>query len=265
MTGREGADPPGRDETRPDRAEKKDVLRPVDDDARAAAKTLIRTARFAALGALQGDWPAVSRVGLATDVDGAPIFPASTLTPHTAAMAADPRVSLLIGAPGKGDPLAHPRLTLFARAERLARGGAAHERARRRYLARHPKAALYIDFGDFAMVRAAPERAAFNGGFGKAYEMRAADLRAEGDVAALAPLEAEAVAHMNEDHADAVALYAVRLAGAAEGAWRCVGIDPEGIDLAAGDAAARVAFPRPLESAEQLRPALVALAKRARA
>ena len=65
---------------------------------------------------------------------------------------------------------------------------------------------------------------------------------------ALIAAEASAVAHLNDDHRDALALYATALAGLPPGAWRATGLDPEGIDLAAGDLTARVAFPERLTS-----------------
>ena len=48
---------------------------------------------------------------------------------------------------------------------------------------------------------------------------------------ALIAAEADAIAHMNADHAEACRLYATKLLGAPDGDWRCVGIDPEGIEL----------------------------------
>ena len=50
--------------------------------------------------------------------------------------------------------------------------------------------------------------------------------------AALAEVEAGAVAHMNEDHADAFGLYATGLLGAKAGDWRAIGLDPDGLDMA---------------------------------
>ena len=47
---------------------------------------------------------------------------------------------------------------------------------------------------------------------------------------ALVEAEPGIVEHMNEDHADALELYATALAGARPGPWRMVGIDPEGFD-----------------------------------
>ncbi|RUU53245.1 DUF2470 domain-containing protein, partial [Mesorhizobium sp. M2C.T.Ca.TU.002.02.1.1] len=43
------------------------------------------------------------------------------------------------------------------------------------------------------------------------------------------------------------------------------GFDPDGMDLAAPDATCRIFFPRPLQSARELRSALVEMAKAARA
>ncbi len=70
---------------------------------------------------------------------------------------------------------------------------------------------------------------------------------------------------MNADHADALALYARVLAGRPDGAWHATGLDPEGIDLACGDATARIAFPEAVTTPAALRAALVALASAARA
>ncbi|MEM1313999.1 MAG: DUF2470 domain-containing protein [Pseudomonadota bacterium] len=243
--------------------DKKDVLRPVDDEARRQADDLLRLARHAALAALEPGTgtPLASRVSVACDLDGSPVFLISQLSAHFGALEGDPRCSLLVGEPGRGDPLAHPRMTVIGRARKTE--GALRERLRGRFLARHPKAALYADFGDFAFWRVEIERASLNAGFGKAYELSAADLTApqpEGFEA----LERGAVDHMNEDHADAVALYA-RTLDRADGAWRLVGLDAHGLDLTLNDETARLRFDRPLRAAEELRPMLIALAKRARA
>jgi putative heme iron utilization protein len=85
------------------------------------------------------------------------------------------------------------------------------------------------------------------------------------DAEELIEAEADAVAHMNADHAEAVRLYATRLLGAGDGPWRLTGIDPEGLDLANGDAALRLRFPHRVTAAQQLRQVLVDLAAKARA
>ena len=244
------------------------VIRDTDNEARTLARKLVSTARFAALAALPaepGGFPNVSRVQLSTDSDGTPVVLASALSAHTGAMLANPQTSLLVGEPGKGDPLAHPRVTLFTRARRIARDTADHARIRRRHLARNPKAALYADFGDFAFFRLEIAGASLNGGFGRAYNLEAEDLAIGGDLAGMAELEPSAIEHMNADHADAVALYANKLAGAKPGKWKVVAMDAGGMDLALGDQIVRVFFPAPLEKAAGLRMVLKDLADAARA
>ena len=242
----------------------KDVLRTVDDGARREAKTFLRTARHGALATLdpKAGTPMASRVSVASDNTGCPVFLISQLSGHFGALEQDPRASLLLGDPGKGDPLAHPRITVFGGARRVT--DAERERVRARFLSRHPKAALYADFADFAFWRLELEGASYNGGFGKAYEMTRDDLiaRVDPDFDAM---EADAVAHMNDDHLDAIALYAQVFAGRANGQWQLATMDLEGLDLTSGDDVARVWFDPPLASANDLRPRLVALANRARA
>jgi putative heme iron utilization protein len=236
-------------------------------DGVAVAKRLLRGTRAGALGTLarEGGHPFASLVTVATDVDGRPVLLMSGLSTHTKNLAADPRASILLAESGRGDPLAHPRLTVVGRMERVDEPEA-RARLRRRFLARHPKSALYADFGDFGFWRMAVESAHLNGGFAKA-----ADFDGETVLTSLAgaqelvAIEEGALAHMNSDHADAVRLYATRLAGEADGAWRASGLDPEGIDLALKDRAARVVFPRPAQTGADLRAILAELAAQARA
>ncbi|MBO6639760.1 MAG: HugZ family protein [Roseitalea sp.] len=248
-------------------ADKNKTLRETDDEAIRLAKTLIATARHAALavGPSGDGFPGVSRVQLSTDQDGTPVILISSLSPHMAALDRAPESALLIGEPGKGDPLAHPRITLRTVAARIARNTDDHGRIRRRHLARHPKAALYADFGDFAFFRLVIRSASLNGGFGKAYELTAADLALAGDIEGTAALEHGAVVHMNNDHADAIALYAQKLAGKKPGGWQLLTIDSEGMDLGDGDQRARIFYPQPLQRAADLRKVLKQMADMARA
>lgn len=244
-------------DTRPD---------PPPFDAAAEAKLLLRTARTAALATLlpADGSPFATLVTVATAMDSSPLLLLSELSAHTRHLMADPRLSLLVAATGAGDPLSHPRLTLAGRATLLA-DPEPRAAARRRFLARHPHSALYADFGDFGFWQVAVERVHLNGGFARAANLQPADLRP--DLAAAAALEAGeagAIDHMNADHADALALYATRLAGQPPGDWRAAAIDPEGIDLCSETANARVLFPAPVADMGALRQALVALAKQAR-
>lgn len=159
-------------------AKRTEVFRELNDAARADAKALLRATRHGALATLSpGDGhPQVSRIGMAVMPDGLPVALVSDLAAHTPALRADPRCALMVGEPGKGDPLAHPRLMLKCRAEEIASGTPESAAARAAYLAAHPKAKLYIDFADFHLVRLVPENGSFNAGFGQAYRMTPADL-----------------------------------------------------------------------------------------
>jgi putative heme iron utilization protein len=245
----------------------KDPTLPVDDDARALAKRLIRTVRSGALATndQESGMPFASLVQVGTDLDGSPIILTSQLSVHTRLMEADPRCSPLLSSIGKGDPLAHPRLTLQATAERLDRETDEAKKIRRRYLLQHPKAELYVDFPDFSFWRLKVSSGSLNGGFGRAYRMTAGDLLADmSEFFDFYDFEAGAIEHMNTEHGDAVALYASQLCGAREGTWHLVGIDPEGIQMALGDDILRLSFPKPLTGPHEVRPMLIRLANEAR-
>jgi putative heme iron utilization protein len=161
------------------RVPEKDPFRAVDDAARALARRLVDEATFAALAVLDpsSGAPSVTRVALATDPSGAPVSLISTLSAHTQALLADPVCALLVGEPAeRGDPLTHPRLTLHARAQFIAREAPEQPALRDHYLSQRPKAKLYIDFGDFSLVRFQITEALMNGGFGKAYKLAPGDL-----------------------------------------------------------------------------------------
>ena len=244
------------------------VIRPTDAEAIRLAKTLLRSARFGAIAVIEPETgsPFASRVGVATDLDGAPLILVSLLSAHTRALLADPRCSLLLGEPGKGDALAYPRLSLTCRALPLDAGSAGYDQARRRYLNRNPKAKLYAGLGDFRLFRLEPERASLNGGFGKAFLLGRDDLASDAVVTnEMAASEQGAVDHMNADHRDAIDLYARHFARMTAEGWTMTGIDPDGFDLSAGDAVARVFFPSPLAFAGDLRRVLVEMVREARA
>ena len=154
-------------------------LRPTDAEARQLARALIDAADHGALAVVHPDTglPHVSRVAIATEADGMPLTLISSLSLHTRALRAAPLACVLLGEPGpRGDPLTHPRLSLDVAAQFVPRDSTDHAGLRARWLHRHPKAKLYIDFGDFVFVRLDPRGAALNGGFGKAYALMRDDL-----------------------------------------------------------------------------------------
>ena len=239
---------------------------PADEtyDAALEARTLLRTVRSGALATLtpEGD-PYASLVSLASLPDGSPVLPLSTLAIHTQHLLADPRCSLLLDGGGKGDPLTHPRVTLLGRAVQAS----SDERAawRTRFLRRHPKAALYVDFGDFSFWRVELRAARVIGGFGRIHGLEAADLLTPtAGAEALLEGETRSLEHMNDDHADSIRLYATVLAGGPEGPWRISGIDPEGLDLTLADDTRRLRFPERITDPAALRRQLVVWANAAK-
>ena len=240
---------------------------PADFNPQALAKTLLRATRAGTLGTLDRNTghPFASLVNVATDVDGSPVILTSRLSTHTANLEADDRASVLLAETGKGDPLAHPRLTVLGVFARVERDSADEVRVRRRFLARHPKSELYAGFGDFSFWRLTVASAHLNGGFARAADLKGAEVLT--DIAGAEELiaaEEGAVEHMNADHTEATRLYATKLLGEDDGAWRISGLDPDGADLTAGDRTARLAFPQRVISAGALRQVLVELAKQAR-
>ena len=230
-------------------------------DALAESRRILRSVRAGSLATIAaGGKPFPSLVTVATAADGAPILLLSQLAAHTRHVEADPRVAILLAETGKGDPLAHPRLTVSGTLTRDA-----DPFLRERFLRRHPKAALYADFGDFSFWRMAVDEAHINGGFARAGQVTGSDLLLDlSDAEALLAAEGGAVAHMNADHADALSLYARHLARESEGAWRVTGFDPEGMDLMAGERTARILFPQRITDAGALRHCLVKLVTQAR-
>lgn len=153
-------------------------IRETDDSARAMARTIVDNARFGSLATLEpgSGYPVVSRIAVGTDKRGELISLASDLSGHSKAIEHDQRCSVLVGEPGKGDPLAHPRITLIGNFRKIDRGSIEMATLQETWLEMHPKASLYIDFGDFNFYRLAMERAYLNGGFGKAYVLTPSDL-----------------------------------------------------------------------------------------
>ena len=243
-----------------------DVLREVDPESRRLAKTLMRTSHYASLACLHpsSGTPLVSQINVATDMEGHICFLISQLSAHFGALETDARCSVLLGTPGKGDPAAHARITVMGSATQVTNEDD-RARVRARFLARHPKSALYVDFGDFAFWRVETDAASLNGGFGKAYELVAEDLISKSDGNdRLSDMEADVIEHMNSDHADAVDLIANHLAGGNGNGWRMIGLDAEGLDLNREGTFTRAWFDQTLDESADVRAVLVAMTRAAR-
>ena len=234
-----------------------------DFDPKASAKKLLREGRSGALATLMpgsGD-PYCSLVNIATAADGAPLLLISRLAVHTKNVLADPRVSLMIDERRPGDPLQGARVMLMGTAAITD-----DAEVRRRYLARQPEAEMFVGFADFAFYRIALKSAHLVAGFGRIVDLKPDDiLTATGDAMELVSAEPDILAHMNEDHADTCRLFATKLLGAADGAWRCVGCDPDGLELQLDRTALRLPCPQRVRAPGVLRAMLKQMADAARA
>ena len=242
-------------------------MQPIPDfDPAKLAHSLLRRSRQGALATLMpgsGD-PYCSLVNVASHPDGSPILLLSRLAVHTKNILADSRVSLMLDERAEGDPLEGARIMLAGRAGEAS--GEAAEILRRRYLSAHPSAEAFVEFKDFSFFRIVPSGTHLVAGFGRIVDLKPdqflTDLSgAEG----LMEAEAGAVEHMNEDHREAMDLYATRLLGAESADWRCTGCDPDGMDMQAGNKTLRLDFPERVTSGTELRKMLVRLAGEARA
>ena len=242
-------------------------MRPTTDfDASRLTRSLLRRSRQGALATLMagsGD-PYCSLVNVASHADGSPILLISRLALHTKNILADTRVSLMLDERAAGDPLEGARIMLAGRAEEASGDLAAI--LRRRYLNAHPSADAFVDFKDFSFFGIVPSGAHLVAGFGRIIDLTPAQFLTDiSDAGELLEAEQGAVAHMNEDHREAMNLYATRLLGAEPAEWACTGCDPDGMDLQAGMATLRLDFPERVTGGGDLRKMLVRLAGEARA
>lgn len=237
------------------------MLRRMTDDPGFEARRLIRAATAATLATQQQGQPFASLVTPACAPDLAPLLWLSTLSEHTRQLQREPRCALLFtGLPETANPQTAPRVTLTGTAGQIT-----DPALKARWLARHPYAALYADFGDFALWRITPMGALMVGGFARATRLRTAQFLPDpAAVAAIAAAEPEIIAHVNDDHADAVAAIATGLLGAAQGGWRLAAVDVDGCDLACGESVLRMAFTAPARDADSVRAELIRAARQAR-
>jgi putative heme iron utilization protein len=196
---------------------------------------------------------------------GHPVFLISELAEHTQNLRKDPRASLLVAQDGADDPLANSRVTLVGDCTPAADP----EAARTAYLERHPNAGYYADFKDFHFWRLEVAAVRYIGGYGRMSWVGVADwLAAQPDP--VAPFAEGIIAHMNEDHADALPLYCRAFSRASEfSAVTMTGIDRYGFEMSAvtadGPRPIRVAFAEPISTSDEARTALVAMLEDARA
>ena len=237
----------------------------VTENAAFEARRLVRAAASATLATQAAGQPFASLVTPAAAPDLSPLLWLSTLSEHTRQLRAEPRCALLFTGRAEGpNPQTAPRVTLTGLAARVEGEEAAVLKAR--WLARHPYAALYADFADFALWQVRIGGALLVGGFARAVRLRAGELAPDlAAAAAIAAAEAGIIGHVNEEHGDAVAAIATGLLNQPPGPWRMVGVDVDGADLAAGELVCRLEFAGPIADPQGVRAELIRAAREGRA
>jgi putative heme iron utilization protein len=232
-----------------------------------------RTGALATLSRKHAGYPFASVMPYALDEHGQPLVLISAMAMHTQNLQADSRASLLVTPPASGslpnepsDPLAAARLTLMGEARPLARGEAGL--AREAYLARHPRAAYWVDFDDFSFWRLDVRDVYFVGGFA-AMDWVTPDEYREAHPDPLADAAVGILDHMNRDHADALIAYARHFAREPADEAQMVAIDRLGFRLRVRSGerlhGVRIAFPREVRTAGDSRTVLIEMLAQARA
>lgn len=243
------------------------VVNPARPSAAEEARTIAASTNTGTLATLTVDgdpWASFVTYGL---LGGAPVLCVSTLAEHGRNLAADPRASIAIVSPSaESDPLASGRITLAGVAE--APSGEERAAARDAHLAAVAAAKYYIDYTDFALWVLRVHRVRWVGGYGRMDSATGEDYAAA-EPDPIQPHAAGAIAHLNNDHADALVAMARVLGGYPDTtAALCTGADRYGLDLRLttdrGMAYTRIGYADPIDSIHQLRSATVELTRRAR-
>ncbi|MEZ0052675.1 putative heme iron utilization protein [Mycobacterium sp. MAA66] len=247
-----------------------EIVNPTRPTAAEESRTIAASTNTGTLATLTADgdpWASMVTYGL---LGGNPVLCVSTLAEHGRNLAGDQRASIsIIAATTDKDPLAGGRVTLAGRVYQPE--GDQRDAARAAHLAAVAAVAAakyYIDYTDFALWVLRVERVRWVGGYGRMDSATGADYAAA-QPDPVTPSAAGAIAHLNADHADALAAMARVLGGYPDtSSATCTGVDRYGLDLrvdtARGMAYTRVGYAQPLNSVDELRSATVELAQRSR-
>jgi heme iron utilization protein len=231
------------------------------------ARTLVSripTGTLCTLALEPAGYPYGSFVTVAFDA-GNPVFLISALAEHTKNLERDSRASLMVAESGAEDPLANGRVTLLGPCTRIEKDG---DSARAAFLAVHPNATYYADFRDFAFWILRVNAIRYIGGYGRMSWISQEEWQAA-EADPLAPFAAAVIAHMNNDHRDAMVLCCKAFSKATDiSAATMSGVDRYGFDMSAktpeGPRPVRVAFPTAVRTPEEVRATMVAMVKDAR-
>ena len=148
----------------------------MDAETSRLLKKLLLDERIAHLATLRQGAPMASMTLYLPDADfGAFHIHVSRLAWHTQDMAQDPRVALSIAETddGRSDPFTFKRISIRGNAQQLE---AEQTDLKRQWLLRFPAQAINFELADFSFWRILPRDARFVAGFGRIYNLSAAEL-----------------------------------------------------------------------------------------
>ncbi len=169
------------------------------------ARTLLRAEEKAVLSThsvSKAGYPFGSVTTYMTDYQGHPIIYISHLAQHTRNIKKDPKVSLIVSQDHAHDINAGARLTLLGEAHLI--DSAERDAMAEKFYRRFPASQAYQQTHDFEFYRIQVEHIRYIGGFGQIHWLKASDFLLP-EPTWLAH-EQPAIAHMNEDHVDAMQL-----------------------------------------------------------
>lgn len=227
----------------------------------------ITTATLSTLSRKHAGFPFGSLMPYALDPEGRALFLISNMAMHTQNLKADPHASLFVTQPAEGgDPLGVARATLMGVASPVPESdrGAVREI----YLATHANSQYWVDFADFGFFRLEPIDVYYVGGFGVMGWVEAPDYKAAlpDPLATAAP---RIIAHMNQDHVEAMILLARASLGPDTTEASMTAVDRLGFFLrvktAEGMKGVRINFPGEVRTAQETRTVLVEMVRQATA
>ncbi|MEM6296958.1 MAG: DUF2470 domain-containing protein [Myxococcota bacterium] len=230
------------------------------------ARTLLERVRMGVVSTLTDSGTPYGSLVIYGLFENDPVLLISALAEHTKNLERTAKCSLLVHEMGPDNPLALARATFVGEAKRVPDDDEAA--VAEAFLGRHPDAAYYADFTDFAYWRIHVDTVRYIGGFGRMSWVEPAQWRnAEPD-----PIQADAkriIDHMNDDHADALRLYAEAFSRSGPvPAAVMTGVDRYGFEMSVttdqGPRPVRIAFDASVQTADEVRGAMVSLVRAAR-
>lgn len=231
------------------------------------ARTLVRkggNSTISTMSQRQPGYPFGSVMPYADDEIGEPLMLISSMAMHTRNLQGDPKATLLVTEPSN-DMLGAGRVSLLGVASLV--GANELDAARQRYLEAQPAAKQWIDYDDFQLWRLRVVDVYFVGGFGVMGWVEADEYRAAAPDPLLA-VSADIIAHMNNDHAEALTLLARANGFEDVRAAQMTALDRLGFHVRMqtkqGPRGGRIAFPAEVASADACRNTFVQMVNAAR-